>query len=327
MPEEKEAIWVEKYRPRTLDEVVNQKEIVKRLKAFVKKKSMPNLIFSGPAGTGKTTLAYALARGLYGDELEGCVLELNASDERGIETIRSRVKDFARTSILGDIPFKLLILDEADNMTADAQQALRRTMERYSRNTRFILDCNYSSKIIEPIQSRAAIFRFRPIGKEDLIHRLKEIAEKEKVTVTENGFEAIYYVSGGDMRKAINTLEAAASIEKEVNEDVVYQVAGRVRPEEIKEMIMLALEGKFIESRNKLRELLIDHGLSGTDIIRQIFSEIVNLPVEEKVKVELVEMIGEVDFRLTEGSNEDIQLSALLARLVELGTMINQQKQ
>jgi replication factor C small subunit len=312
------AIWVEKYRPKVLADVIDQKEIVKRLKAFVKKKSMPNLIFSGPAGTGKTTCAYALARGLYGNNIEGAILELNSSDERGIDTVRTRIKDFARTTILGEIPFKLLILDEADNMTSDAQQALRRTMERYSRNTRFILDANFSSKIIEPIQSRCAIFRFKPIEKNDLTLHLKNITEKEGVKITEDGLDAIYYVSEGDMRKAINTLEAAASLEKEVNQEIVYQVTGKVRPEEIREMITLALEGKFIDSRKKLRELLIDFGLSGADIITEVFSLITNLPIDEKIKVDLTEIVGDVDFRLVEGANEDIQLNFLLARLANL---------
>ncbi|WEU40926.1 MAG: replication factor C small subunit [Candidatus Odinarchaeum yellowstonii] len=319
MVDEKEVIWVEKYRPRTLDEIVNQKDIVNRLKAFVAKKSMPNLIFSGPAGTGKTTCAYALARGLYGDDLQGNILELNASDERGIETIRTRVKDFARSSVLGDVPFKLLILDEADNMTADAQQALRRTMERYSRNTRFILDCNYSSKIIEPIQSRCAIFRFKPLLKDDLIAYLKKICENENVEATQEGLDAVYYVSEGDMRKAINVLEAAASLNTKITPDVIYQVTGMARPEEVREMIDLAFKGKFAESRSKLRALLIDYGLSGDEILKQIFNEALKLPIDEKLKVQITESVGETEYRVTQGASEDIQLTALLAKLVYIG--------
>ncbi|MHA1835701.1 MAG: replication factor C small subunit, partial [Candidatus Odinarchaeia archaeon] len=248
---------------------------------------------------------------------------LHNSDERGIDTIRTRVKDFARTTVLTDIPFKLMILDEADNMTADAQQALRRTMERYSRNTRFILDCNYSSKIIEPIQSRCAIFRFKPIDKLDVFKRLKEIADNEGVKITEDGLEAIFYVSEGDMRKAINTLEAAASLEKEITPDTVYQVTGKVRPEEINNMLTLALKGKFIESREKLRTLLIDHGLSGTDIVKQAFTQILKLPVDEKVKIKLMEALGEVDYRIVEGANDDIQITYFLAYLADLGAKLN----
>ncbi len=323
MVNEKEIIWVEKYRPRTLDEIVNQKDIVNRLKAFVARKSMPNLIFSGPAGTGKTTCAYALARDLYGDELQGNILELNASDERGIETIRTRVKDFARSAVLGGVPFKLLILDEADNMTADAQQALRRTMERYSRNTRFILDCNYSSKIIEPIQSRCAIFRFKPLIKEDLIGYLKKICENENVEITLEGLDSIYYVSEGDMRKAINVLEAAASLNTKITPDVIYQVTGMAKPEEVREMIELAFKGKFAESRSKLRTLLIEYGLSGDEILKQIFNEALKLPIDEKLKLQITESVGEVEYRVTQGASEDVQLTALLAKLVYIG---NQQK-
>ena len=312
-------MWAEKYRPKTLDDMVNQKEIVERLKSFVKSRNVPHCIFAGPPGTGKTTAALCLARDLYGDAYREHIMELNASDERGIDVVRETVKTFARVRSIGEIPFKIMILDEADNMTSDAQQALRRTMERYTETCRFILCANYSGKIIEPIQSRCAPFRFTFLPREEQDKYLKHIAENEGVKLLKDGLEAIFDVCGGDLRKAINTLQAAASLNKPIDAKVVYSITGRAHPSDVQKMIETAMKGDFLEARKQLRDMIQKYGVAGSDIIRQIHTEIFRADIPEPWKIKLADVIGDIDYRLVEGADEEVQLSALLARLVEAG--------
>ncbi|MEM0326075.1 MAG: replication factor C small subunit [Desulfurococcaceae archaeon] len=315
-----ELLWAEKYRPRSLVEVVNQKEVVERLKKFVAEKNVPHMLFAGPPGTGKTTVAHAFAHDLYGENYRQYMLELNASDERSITVIRSKVKEFARSKVTGEVPFKIVLLDEADNMTADAQQALRRLMELYSANTRFILTANYPSKIIEPIQSRCAVFRFTPLKKEDVVGRLMYICQNENIKCYDKALELIYELSEGDMRKAINILQSAAAI-SDVTEEAVFKVVGLAHPREVREMLQLALAGNFLEARRKLRDLMITYGLSGLDIIKQIHREVFSaeLKIPEDLKILIADYAGEIQFRLTEGADDEVQLNAFLARLALIG--------
>jgi replication factor C small subunit len=312
-------MWAEKYRPKSLDHIVNQKEIVERLKSFVKSRNVPHCIFAGPPGTGKTTAALCLARDLYGEEYREHVMELNASDERGIDVIRETVKTFARSKSVGEIPFRIMILDEADNMTSDAQQALRRTMERFTETCRFIMCANYSGKIIEPIQSRCAPFRFSYLPREEHDCYLEQIAEKEKVKLSKEGLEAIFEVCGGDLRRAINTLQAAGSMNKPVDAKVVYSITGKASPADVQKMLKTAMDGDFLEARKQLRDMIQKYGVAGSDIIRQIHTEIFRADIPEPWKVKLADIVGEIDYRLVEGSDQEVQLSALLARLVEAG--------
>jgi len=312
-------IWTEKYRPSRFSEIVGQDDIVKRVESLVNSLNIPHLLFAGPAGTGKSTLALVVVKNLFGENWKSNYLELNASDERGINVVREKVKDFARTKSLGNVPFKVIFLDEADALTPEAQQALRRTMENYSGTCRFVLSCNYSSKIIDPIQSRCVVLRFKLLEKKDIEKVIQRISEKEKLSINSESIETLYEGSEGDCRRAINILQSTASVSPIVSKDLLSTIISNAKPRDIKVVLDYALSGDFQKSREKLLDIMLKESISGQDVIKAIQKEIWNLPVEPEIKVKLTEKTGEVEFRITEGSDPFIQLQSLIASFVLAG--------
>jgi replication factor C small subunit len=310
------GMWVEKYRPSTLSEIVNQTEIIGSLEALIKDPTdMPHLMFSGSAGVGKTTTALCIARQILGEYSKDYTLELNASDERGIGMVREKVKKFSRYAGMVDVPFKIIILDEADEMTSDAQTALRRIIEDTAKYCRFILIANNISKIIEPIQSRCATFKFTSIPEEDMINHLESIAKKEKVKTDKKGLKAIYDYSEGDLRHAINLMQATASI-GDISEENVKSSAGLTKTSDVDGVLKMALSGKILDAREKMIELIKVYGMSESDFLKYLNSAVFKTK-HEKLS-EILEVIAKYDYRILVGANPEIQLSALLAELGKL---------
>ena len=312
-------IWTEKYRPSKFNELIGQDEIVKRVSSLVNSMNIPHLLLAGPAGTGKSTLALIIVKEMYGDKWRENYLELNASDERGINVVREKVKGFARTKSLGDVPFKIIFLDEADALTPEAQQALRRTMENYSSTCRFIMSCNYSSKVIDPIQSRCVLFRFKLLEKKDIEKVIRRIAENEKLEIPQETINVIYEGSEGDCRRSINLLQSTASISPNISPDLVSTVLSNTKPKDIKVVLDYALSGDFQNAKDRLLDIMLKESISGQDVIKSIQKEVWNLPIEPQLKVKLTELTGEIEFRIVEGSDPFVQLQALLASFVLAG--------
>lgn len=315
--------WVEKYRPQTLDDVVGQEQIVERLKRYVEENSMPNIMFTGSAGVGKTTCALALVKSLLGEYWQQNFLELNASDARGIDTVRNEIKNFCKLKAVG-APFRIIFLDEVDNMTKDAQQALRREMEMYTKTSSFILSCNYSSKIIDPIQSRCAIFRFSPIKSAQIIKRLQYIAQSESIEAEQSALESIVYFTQGDMRKSINILQASTTTDNKVTEETVFDVISRAKPKDVRKIINKALDRDFMTARDLLRDIMIVDGISGDDLITQFYQEVSEMTkdgiISEENYIKIMEYMSECDYRIREGANPRLQLEALISKFLILNS-------
>ena len=309
-------MWSEKYRPKKLQEVVNQKEIIKGISNLIKSPDIPHMLFAGPAGVGKTTTALCIVMELLGDEWRKNTLELNASDERGIKMVRERVKEFAASiKLAGDKEFgkpKIIILDEADEMTSEAQTALRRIIEDSARTTRFIIICNYLSQIIEPIQSRCVVFRFTRLPKEVVIDHLEMICKQQTVKDEEKALAQIYAATGGDLRHSINIIQAAAGMGSVsvANVAAAMGLSGRAK---VGEVLRLAMSGRFNDSRAKLLELTQVDGMSEGDFMRYANDEAYEMRMEKPE--EFAAIMAEYDYRLTAGAHPEIQLSALLAQL------------
>ena len=309
-----DVMWVEKYRPQNLSEIVNQKDVKGSLSGLMKNQSeMPHLLFSGSAGVGKTTTAICISREILGDVWKDYTLELNASDERGINMVRERVKKFSRFAGLGSqIPFKIIILDEADEMTSDAQTALRRIIEDTAKFCRFILIANNISKIIDPIQSRCAVFKFTRINENEIIEQLKIISQKEKIKADEKGLKEITNYAGGDMRHAINLLQAVASAGN-ITQVSVKSSAGLTKTTDVSDVLKLAVSGKIQDARNKMIELIKVYGMSESDFLKYINQSLFEQKSENLE--EMSQIIAKYDYRVLSGANSEIQLSAMLAEL------------
>jgi replication factor C small subunit len=309
-----DIMWVEKYRPKKISEVVNQKDIKGSLSALLKnQEEMPHLLFSGSAGVGKTTMALCISQEILGDKWKDYTLELNASDERGINMVRERVKKFSRFAGLDtEIPFKIIILDEADEMTSDAQTALRRIIEDTAKFCRFILIANNISKIINPIQSRCAVFKFSQIEEKEITTHLKAVLKKENGKADEKGLKEIAEYAGGDLRHAINLLQTAAST-GDITQDSVKAAAGLTKTNDVEDVLKLAVSGKIQDSRNKMIELIKVYGMSESDFLKYINQALFSAKYDNLE--ELSQIIAKYDYRILVGSNPEIQLSAMLAEL------------
>ena len=312
-------MWVERHRPRSVDGIKGQRAIVERLSSYAKSKTFPHLMFAGPPGTGKTTAALALARDVFGESYRDNLLEMNASDERKLESIRTKVKQFARTAPMPGSSFKVIFLDEADALTSDAQGALRRIMEQYAETCRFILSCNFSSKIVEAIQSRCAVFRFRPLGEEWVLAMVLEVAEAEGLDLDKDAAESIARISLGDLRKAITSLQVASSLDSHITRDLVYETTATAPPEDLHGFFLACKEDGFQPARRRMKDILDRFGLAGTDLVNQLHRELGGVEfLDEIQKLSITEAMADCDFRLVEGGGESLQLDALVAKICGL---------
>jgi len=309
----RDAPWVEKYRPKTLDDVAAHKEIIDTIKRLTHENRLPHLLLYGPPGTGKTSTILAVARQIYGGAIQNMTLELNASDDRGIDVVRQRIQDFASTRSVFSNKFKLVILDECDAMTKDAQFALRRVIEKYTRNTRFCLICNYVSKIIPALQSRCTRFRFPPLDRAHVQERLEHVIKAEGVKMGEGGMDALITLGSGDMRRTLNILQSCHMSSDLVDEKAVYTCTGNPLPQDIESAVHWLLNDDFRTAYNKLLQLQINKGVALVDVVRELHPWMFHIEaLPPKVRITLVEKLADVEYRLAYGTSEKLQLGSLV---------------
>lgn len=311
---------IEKYRPKSLKDMVSHEEILNTINLFIEKKNIPHFLFHGPPGTGKTSCILAIARAMYGDNFKKCTLELNASDDRGINVVREKIKEFCNTlNISSKASVKLVILDEADMMTTAAQNALRRVIEKYTKNARFCLICNQVSKIIPAIQSRCMRFRFSPLKKEQCAERIKMICETEKIQIDSETVEKIIEIGKGDMRKILNIVESTHMSYGVVNVESVYSCTGLPSPQQIDFIVNTAFESDFAKAYSVVQEFKINNGFSTNDLVLEILKKIrENNEIDPKMKIGLYKKFQKMDYLNNIGGNEKIVLTNLISCLVQI---------
>jgi len=306
--------WVEKYRPSKLDDLISHAEIIGTIQKFIDSSQLPHLLFYGPPGTGKTSTILAVAKQLYGNaNLKKMVLELNASDDRGIKAVREKILNFASTRSLHSKGFKVIILDECDAMTKDAQNALRRVMEKYTENVRFCLICNYLGKLIPAIQSRCTRFRFAPLSRDQMMPRINHVIYAESISITRPGLDLLLNMAGGDMRRSLNILQAAHMAYDSIDDETVYKVTGRPRKRDIDQMLKWLMELELRECVKLVTKLMVDNGVALSDIITDLHDLVTLIEYPTTVKCQLLIGLGDIENRLNQGANERIQLGALCA--------------
>lgn len=306
--------WVEKYRPKRLDELISHEDIINTISKFMSENRLPHLLLYGPPGTGKTSTILACAQQLYSpQQMSSMVLELNASDDRGIGIVRGPLLTFASTKVVFKAGFKLIILDECDSMTNDAQNALRRIIEKFTINTRFCLICNYLSKIIPALQSRCTRFRFAPLKASQIKPRIDYVIKQEKVNATEDGIKALIDLSEGDMRKVLNILQSTSAAFDVVNEDNVYLCCGRPQKHDIENILSWLLNKNFNFIYENILKLKLDKGLALQDILTQLHPFILRVDFPIDIKIEILDKMANIEYRLSSGGSEKLQLASLIA--------------
>jgi len=306
--------WVEKYRPNALQELISHEDIIGTIRKFISEEKLPHLLFYGPPGTGKTSTILACAKEIYSPkEFNSMVLELNASDDRGIGVVRGQILSFASTRTIFNSGYKLVILDEADAMTNDAQNALRRIIEKFTDNVRFCLICNYLSKIIPALQSRCTRFRFGPLKSDQIMPRLAHVADSEDVSLTEDGKKALISLSGGDMRKVLNILQSCSMAFPVVNEDNVYTCVGHPLKSDIQDIVTWMLNDSFSVAYSKTMDVKTIKGLSLQDIVTEIHTYVHRLDLPQEIRIHLLIRLAELEERLFKGTSEKIQLGSLVS--------------